>query len=148
VLKLEGIGVNHKELHDLKPSLKPDKTLDLLIRNTSSNLSRAVLYSRDSSTLFLITCIALFSLRSLFFGPDVGGDMFLRNAGWLSSHYRALQPRIQNLKTYTSVFSFQSFKYFVKNTQKRRFFFGSCRDVTRTGVELVSESVSWLVSTQ
>jgi hypothetical protein len=27
------------------------------------------------------------------FGPEDGGDMFLRNVGWLSTDYMALYPR-------------------------------------------------------
>jgi hypothetical protein len=81
-------------------------------------------------------------LHGLFFDPEVGGDLFLRNAGWLSSDYWTLYPKIQNLKTYTSVFSLLPFKYFVKNPQKRRFLCSSCR----VGQWVVSEWVGELVS--
>jgi hypothetical protein len=35
-------------------------------------------------------------LLGLFFDPDVGGDMFLRNVGWLPTDYTALCPRRRN----------------------------------------------------
>jgi hypothetical protein len=46
----------------------------------------------------LLPCCLLhasFSL-GLLSDPDDGGDMFLRNVGWLSPHYTALYPRRQN----------------------------------------------------
>jgi hypothetical protein len=35
-------------------------------------------------------------LLVLFFNPEVGGDMFLRNVGWLSTDYTALYPKRYN----------------------------------------------------
>jgi hypothetical protein len=35
-------------------------------------------------------------LLALFFDPEDGGDMFLRNIGWLSRDYMVLYPRRQN----------------------------------------------------
>jgi hypothetical protein len=35
-------------------------------------------------------------LLGLFFDPEDGGDMFLRNINWLSTDYTALYPRRQN----------------------------------------------------
>jgi hypothetical protein len=35
-------------------------------------------------------------LLCLFFDPEYGGDIFLRNLGWLSTDYTALYPRRQN----------------------------------------------------
>jgi hypothetical protein len=32
-------------------------------------------------------------LLGLLFSPDNGGDLFLRNVGWLSTDYMALHPR-------------------------------------------------------
>jgi hypothetical protein len=34
-------------------------------------------------------------LLGLFFGPENGGDMFLRNVGWLLTDYTTLYPRRQ-----------------------------------------------------
>jgi hypothetical protein len=39
-------------------------------------------------------CIPLKVNGSLFFDPEDGGDMFLRNVGWISMKYTALYPRI------------------------------------------------------
>jgi hypothetical protein len=33
------------------------------------------------------------SQQGLFFDPEDGGDMFLRNVGWLSTDYTVLYPR-------------------------------------------------------
>jgi hypothetical protein len=41
-------------------------------------------------TLFVVC------LFDLLFDPENGGDMFLRNFGWLSTDYTALYPRRQN----------------------------------------------------
>jgi hypothetical protein len=41
----------------------------------------------------LATCFHVGFLLVLFFDPEDGGDMFLRNAGWLSTDYMALYPR-------------------------------------------------------
>jgi hypothetical protein len=35
-------------------------------------------------------------LLGIFFDPEDGGDMFLRNVGWLSADYTTLYPRRQN----------------------------------------------------
>jgi hypothetical protein len=43
----------------------------------------------------LATCFQAGFLLALFFGPEGGGDMFLRNVGWLSMDYTALYPRGQ-----------------------------------------------------
>jgi hypothetical protein len=32
-------------------------------------------------------------LLGLFFDPEDGSDMFLRNVGWLSTDYKTLHPR-------------------------------------------------------
>jgi hypothetical protein len=37
-------------------------------------------------------------LSGLLFDPEDGGDIFLRNVGWLSTDYMALYPRRQNFK--------------------------------------------------
>jgi hypothetical protein len=44
----------------------------------------------------LATCFHAGFLSGLFFNPEDGGDMFLRNVGWLSTEYMALYPRRQN----------------------------------------------------
>jgi hypothetical protein len=50
---------------------------------------------------------ACWFLAGLFSDPENGGDMFLRNVGWLSTDYTALYPRRflhnhrrENLKSY------------------------------------------------
>jgi hypothetical protein len=43
----------------------------------------------------LATCFHADLLLCLFFDPEDGGDMFLRNNSWLSTDYRALYPRRQ-----------------------------------------------------
>jgi hypothetical protein len=42
-------------------------------------------------------------LLGLFFDPDDGGDMLLRNVGWLSTDYTALYPRKTELFMTTAV---------------------------------------------
>jgi hypothetical protein len=44
----------------------------------------------------LATCFDSGFLLCLFFYPEDGGDMFLRNVGWLSTDYTALYPRRQD----------------------------------------------------
>jgi hypothetical protein len=44
----------------------------------------------------LATCFHAGFLLSLFFDPEYGGDMFLRNVGLLSTHYTALYARRRN----------------------------------------------------
>jgi hypothetical protein len=39
----------------------------------------------------------------LFFDPEDGSDMFIRNVGWLSTDYTALYPRRQNSSREESV---------------------------------------------
>jgi hypothetical protein len=41
----------------------------------------------------LATCFHTGFLLGLFFYPEDGGDMFLRNVGWLSTDYTTLNPR-------------------------------------------------------
>jgi hypothetical protein len=42
---------------------------------------------------FLVSC---YVLLSIFFNPEDGIDMFLRNVNWLSTDYTTLYPRRQN----------------------------------------------------
>jgi hypothetical protein len=42
------------------------------------------------------TCFHAGFLLGLFFDPEDGCDMLLRNFGWLSAHYTAVYPRRQN----------------------------------------------------
>jgi hypothetical protein len=50
---------------------------------------------RESKILLslLATCFYTGFLLGLFFDSENGGDMFLRNIGWLSAGYMALYPR-------------------------------------------------------
>jgi hypothetical protein len=53
--------------------------------------------------------VKLVAFLGLFFDPEYGGDMFVRNVGWLSMDYMALYPRRQNYSTEVSppgMFSF------------------------------------------
>jgi hypothetical protein len=43
----------------------------------------------------LAICFHASILLGLYFGPEDWGDMFLRNAGWLSTNYMALNHRRQ-----------------------------------------------------
>jgi hypothetical protein len=45
----------------------------------------------------LLACVHVGFLLSLFFDPENGGDIFLRNVGWLSTDFTALYPRRQSL---------------------------------------------------
>jgi hypothetical protein len=46
------------------------------------------------SIALLATCFHAGFLLGLFFDPDDGSDMFLRNVGWLSTDYAALYTKI------------------------------------------------------
>jgi hypothetical protein len=70
---------------------------------TLSGIEPEVLRPEDRH--LIATCFSL----HLFFDIEDGGDMFLRNVGWLSTAYSALYPRdrtlhnhrSENLKSYT-----------------------------------------------
>jgi hypothetical protein len=49
-----------------------------------------------TSTSKLSTCYHAAFLLGLFFDPEDGSDMLLRNVGLLSTDYTALYPRRQN----------------------------------------------------
>jgi hypothetical protein len=37
--------------------------------------------------------VSIFRVEHIFFDPEDGGDMFLRNIGWHSTDYTVLYPR-------------------------------------------------------
>jgi hypothetical protein len=48
-----------------------------------------------SNIILLVNCFHYHFSLGLLFNPEVGGNMFLRNFGWLSTDYTALYPRRQ-----------------------------------------------------
>jgi hypothetical protein len=66
-------------------------------------LGYSVVYSVERQVTFrtnmtpqsalLATCFDAGFLLALFFDPEDGGDVFLRNVWWLSTDYAALYPR-------------------------------------------------------
>jgi hypothetical protein len=75
--------------------MKSSLLMDILACNLSKVSWRfGEIYRLHLQTLFpagftLVSCLN-------FFKPDDGGDIFLRNVGWLSVVYMALYPRRQN----------------------------------------------------
>jgi hypothetical protein len=64
--------------------------------NVSSERSFSLCYKRyfiNCNSCLLASCFHASFLRYLFFDPEDGGDMFLRNVGWHSTDYTALYPR-------------------------------------------------------
>jgi hypothetical protein len=53
---------------------------------------RNISWARNQEAL-LATCFHVGFLLGLFFDPEDGGDVFLRNVSWLSTDYTALHPR-------------------------------------------------------
>jgi hypothetical protein len=77
-------------------------TLEFVIQYFSNNwhqhqgsVRSIPLYERKEreSRDLLATCFHAGFLIGLFFDPGDGGDMFLRNIGWLSTDYTTLYPR-------------------------------------------------------
>jgi hypothetical protein len=60
-------------------------------------LKMEAICSSETSTDFhrLAICFYAGILLRLFFDPEDGGDIFLRNIGWLSADYTTLYPRRQ-----------------------------------------------------
>jgi hypothetical protein len=51
--------------------------------------------------MMFATCFHAGFLLGLLVDPDDGGDVFLRNVGWLSTGYIAFYPRRHNSSRYT-----------------------------------------------
>jgi hypothetical protein len=68
---------------------------------SKNKLSKKPAWKQAASTarVLLATSFHAGFLLGLFFDPEDGGDMFLRNVGWLLTDYTALYPRRQTLLT-------------------------------------------------
>jgi hypothetical protein len=71
---LGGFEENHEEHQDMKSIIFWDVTPCSLLR-------------------WLATCLLAGSCWNFFFDPEDGGDMFLRNVGYISPDYTASHPR-------------------------------------------------------
>jgi hypothetical protein len=81
-------------------------TSDIRLKLRPSKLSISH-WSWRQRTMNFPACYLLYSyarfLLCLFFGPEDGGDMLLRNVGSLSTDYTALHPRRENSSTRSSL---------------------------------------------
>jgi hypothetical protein len=96
--------------------LLPWKSQNLYVWATSSNLQQvSKIYASQSGSCgvmaFSFACCVVHAgfLLGLFFNLEHGGDMFLRNVGWLLTDYKASCPQK------TEAILFYRMKYFIQH---------------------------------
>jgi hypothetical protein len=71
--------------------------------NYKTNISTFFCYFHDfqvqTANKILVTCFQASILLRLWFDPEDGGDMSLRNVGWLSTDYGIIHQKLENFIT-------------------------------------------------